>query len=115
MDECEVAGVLQRGGARGRGAEEHRAAESAEEHGLPEGDHRASRTAGRVTLSYVSSLSSVSAGRLHLRSHAIVVHDSVRADCIDCMWYPREETKLCIKDSPRLGPVRRQFSKMSGN
>ena len=46
MDECKAAGVLQRGEARGRRAEEHRAADSAEGHGFREADHRASRRSG---------------------------------------------------------------------
>ena len=42
MDKREAARVLQRGGARGRGVEEHLAADSAEELGLLEAYHRAS-------------------------------------------------------------------------
>ena len=53
MDRREAARALQRGGARGREAEGHRAEDPAGEHGLLEVDHRASRRTGRVTLSYV--------------------------------------------------------------
>ena len=49
----EVERVLQRGGARRRGAEERGAADSAGEHRLPEADHRASRRTGWVTLSHL--------------------------------------------------------------
>ena len=36
------------------------------------------------------------------RSHAIIAHDSVSADCIEKKWYPRMEWKLCIKGSLHL-------------
>ena len=39
------------------------------------------------------------------RSHATLVHDAVRADCVE-KWHPREETQLGIGDSPRLGLLR---------
>ena len=67
MDRREAARMLQRRGARGRGAEWHRAAESAEERGRHETDHRASRRTGRGHIVVrVPSLSSVSTSRLHL-------------------------------------------------
>ena len=63
----EAGRVPQRGGARGQGAEEHCAADSAEEHGLPEADHRASPRKGRGHIVVrVPSLSSLPAGRLHV-------------------------------------------------
>ena len=67
MDEGEDTGVPQRGEAGGRRAEERCAAYSAEEHGFPEADHRARWRARRGhTIVRVPSLSSLSAGRLHL-------------------------------------------------
>ena len=49
--------VLQRGGAKGRGAEEHRAEDSTEEHGFCEADHHASRsTAAPLTSSSSTNL-----------------------------------------------------------
>ena len=66
--ECKAAGVLQRGEARGRRAEEHRAADSAVGHGFREADHRASQKTGGDghTVVRVPGVSSVSLGRLHL-------------------------------------------------
>ena len=41
------------------------------------------------------------------------VHNKVLADCIE-KRYAREETKLCMTDSPRLGPLQRWFSTAVG-
>ena len=55
------------GEAGGRSAQEHRAADLAEEHGLPEADHRASRRTGRShTVVRVPSWSPIPVRRLHL-------------------------------------------------
>ena len=45
------------------------------------------------------------------RSHAMIVYDSVLADCIGKV----KETKLYVREFPRLVQLRRWFSKMLGN
>ena len=66
--ECKAAGVLQRGEARQRRAEENRAADSAEGHGFREADHRVSRRMRRCghTVVRVPGVQSVTLRRLHL-------------------------------------------------
>ena len=59
VDEGEDTGVLPRGAGGGRSAKEHCAADSAEEHGFLEADHRSTGRAGKGhTVVRVSSLPS---------------------------------------------------------
>ena len=50
----------------------------------------------------------------HARYHAIIFEKSVPADCIE-KWYAFKETKLYIRECPRLVQPLRWFSKMFGN
>ena len=85
MVKREIASMLQRGGTRRRGSEEHRATDLAEEHGFSEADHRACRRARR---------------RAHYRMCALITQEGDEAvQLLVCgMWWPvrleKSEQKL---------------------
>ena len=49
------------------------------------------------------------------RSHAIIVHSSVSADCVYKVVSQKKEKELYLEDSRRLVPHRRPYSRVPGN